>query len=299
MSEEPGHRAGGVAILGWTNVGKSTLLNRLVGDKLAAVAEVSQTTRFKITGVRNVERRGQIVFVDTPGLHEPRSKMNRAMVRQIHRTLHEVDLCLLVVDASRGLGSGDRRAARLLGEEDVPRVLVLNKVDLLRPKSRLLPMMQTAVSEWGFPAAVPVSALTGDGCDALLDELLARLPVSEPLFPSDYLTDQPARSLAAEWIREKLLARTRAELPHATAVLVDRWIEREDGIVEIHANIIVDRPSQKQIVIGRQGEMLGAVGRAARLEIEGLLERKVALNLWVKVRDDWRNDERMLREMGL
>jgi GTP-binding protein Era len=299
MNDERAHRAGIVAILGWTNVGKSTLLNRLVGDKLAAVAEVSQTTRFKITGVRNVGRRGQIVFVDTPGLHEPHSKMNRAMVRQIHRALHDVDLCLLLVDSRRGLGSGDQRAARLLAKEDVPRVLVLNKIDLLRPKSRLLPMMRTAVSEWGFPAAVPVSALTGEGCDALLDDLLARLPASEALFPNDYLTDQPARSLAAEWIREKLLARTRAELPHATAVLIDRWIEREDDVVEIHATIIVDRPSQKQIVIGRQGSMLAEVGRAARLEIEGLVQKRVALNLWVKVRADWRNDERMLREMGL
>jgi GTP-binding protein Era len=299
MSDERVHRAGVVAILGWTNVGKSSLLNRLVGDKLAAIAEVSQTTRFKITGVRNVGQSGQIVFVDTPGLHEPRSKMNRAMVRQIHCTLHDVDLYLLVVDAARGLGSGDRRAARLLADEEVPRVLVLNKVDLVRPKSRLLPMMQTAVSEWGFPAAVPVSALTGEGCDALLDDVLARLPPSEPLYPDDYLTDQSARSLAAEWIREKLLARTRAELPHATAVVIDRWIEREDDVVEIHATIIVDRPSQKQIVIGRQGSMLEMVGKSARLEIEGLVERRVALNLWVKVRADWRNDERMLREMGL
>jgi len=292
-------RAGVVALFGWTNVGKSTLLNRLVGEKLAAVAEVAQTTRFRITGVRNVADRGQIVFVDTPGFHEPRSKMNRSMMRQVHRAVHDVDLALLLVDAARGLGAGDRRAADLLAGARCSRLVALNKVDLVKPKSRLLPMIRTVVDGWGFPEAIPISASTGVGCDVLLESVLGALPVSEPLFPDDFLTDQPVRALAAEWIREKILARTHDELPHATAVLIDRWDERPDGLVEIHASILVDRPSQKQIVIGRGGSLIGDVGREARLEIEQLLERRVALHLWVKVRDDWRNNERILRELGM
>jgi GTP-binding protein Era len=292
-------RAGVVALFGWTNVGKSTLLNRLVGEKLAAVADVAQTTRFRITGVLNVADRGQIVFVDTPGFHEPRSKMNRSMMRHVHGAVHDVDLALLLVDASRGLGAGDRRAAELLGRAGCSRLVALNKVDLVKPKSRLLPMIRTVVEEWGFPEAVPISATTGMGCDALLESLLRALPISEPLFPDDFLTDQPVRALAAEWIREKIVNRTHAELPHATAVLIDRWQDRPDGLVEIHASILVDRPSQKQIVIGRGGSMIGDVGREARLEIEQLLERRVALHLWVKVRDDWRNNELILRELGL
>ena len=172
MSELDGEfRAGVVALLGRTNVGKSTLLNRLVGDKLAAVADVPQTTRFRITGVLNVAGRGQIVFVDTPGLHRPRSKMNRAMMRQVHRAVRDVDLPLLVVDAARGLGPGDRRAAELLEGADSPRLVALNKVDLVKPKSRLLPMMRTVVEEWGFPEALPISASTGTGCDALIESL--------------------------------------------------------------------------------------------------------------------------------
>jgi GTP-binding protein Era len=160
-------------------------------------------------------------------------------------------------------------------------------------------MIRTVVDEWGFPEAFPISASTGVGCDALLESLLGALPVSEPLFPDDFLTDQPVRALAAEWIREKIVHRTHAELPHATAVLIDRWQDRPDGLVEIHASILVDRPSQKQIVIGRGGSVIGDVGREARLEIEQLLERRVALHLWVKVRDDWRNNELILRELGL
>ncbi len=299
MSAAGGPRAGVVALLGWTNVGKSTLLNRLVGTKLSAVAEAPQTTRFRIMGVRNVAGAGQIAFVDTPGLHEPRTKMNRSMLRRVHETLHDVDVALLVVDAARGLAAGDRSAAELLRRLDLPRLLLLNKIDLVRPKSRLLPMMRVAVEEWKFAEAVPLSARSGEGTDTLIERLLPYLPASEPLFPQDYLTDQSERALAAEWIREKLLQLTRAELPHAIAVLIEHWRERDDGFVEIHAGILVDRPSQKQIVIGRHASLLAQVSRAARLEIEQLLERRVVLKLWVKVREDWRDDERILQELGL
>jgi GTP-binding protein Era len=299
VGDAPALRFGFVALLGWTNVGKSTLLNRLVGVKLAAVAAVAQTTRRRIEGVRTVPGRGQIVFVDTPGLHHPRHKMNRAMVQTARQAVADVDLVLLVVDAPRGVGKGDRDAAMWLATTGTRRVAVLNKIDLLRAKRRLLPLMETLVSELDLAEAIPVSALTGEGCGELVDRILALLPEGPPLFPEDMLTDQPERVLAAEWVREKLLAETREELPHAIAVTVDRWTEREDGLLQIEATVLVERDSQKRIVIGSGGEVLKRVGTAARVELERFLERRILLRLWVRVRRDWRNDDRALRELGL
>jgi len=295
----PATHSGFVALLGWTNVGKSTLLNRLVGAKLAAVADAAQTTRHRISGVLTLPGRGQIVFLDTPGLHRPRHEMNRAMIQTARQTAAGVDLAALVLDAARGIGEGDAEAAEWLRGTGVRCIGVLNKIDLVRPKSKLLPMMATVVERWGFGAALPVSALTGEGCVELVDELLAALPAAPALYPEEMLTDQPERVLAAEWIREKLLAETWQELPHATAVVVERWTEREDGLLEIEATILVERDSQKKIVIGQGGELLKRVGTAARLELEHLLERKVHLRLWVRVRRAWRDDERLLREIGL
>jgi GTP-binding protein Era len=295
----PPLRAGCVALVGWTNVGKSTLLNRLVGDKLAAVAGASQTTRARIRGVLHAPERGQVVFIDTPGLHAPRSLLNRAMIGQLRAGLAEADVIALVVDAAAGIGPGDRRAGALAARYDAPRVAVLNKIDALRSRARLLPLMRVVVEEWGCAAALPVSAATGEGCAALVEDLFARLPEAGPALPDDYLTDQPLRRLAAEWIREKLLALTRAELPHAIAVLIERWNDTGEGAIEIHAAILVDRASQKRIVIGREARMLAEAGAAARLELERLLDRPVVIELWVKVRGDWRNDERILRELGL
>jgi GTPase len=300
MSGGPvGCRSGFAALLGWTNVGKSTLLNRLVGEKVAAVAEVAQTTRNRISGVRTVPGRGQVVFVDTPGIHQPRYRMNRTMVEVSRETLAGVDLVLLVIDAAKGAGPGDARAAALLSRAGRPGFAVLNKIDRIEPKSRLLPLMERAVREWGVEEAVPVSALTGEGCDLLLERVLSRLPEGEPVFPDDSFTDQPERALAAEWIREKLLIHTREEIPHALAVTVDRWQEREDGLVEIEATILVERDSQKAIVIGKRGALLKAVGSEARLELERLLGTRVFLRLWVRVRPGWRDDERTLRDLGL
>jgi GTP-binding protein Era len=292
-------RSGFVALVGWTNVGKSTLLNRLVGTKLAAVADVSQTTRQRILGARTLPGRGQIVFVDTPGLHKPRHKMNRAMVETIRHAVSEVDLAALVVDASRGFGAGDREASDLLRANCERGLVALNKIDLVSPKSRLLPMIETISGESGYAEIVPLSALTGEGCDRFTDTIISLLPPGPPLFPDDYLTDQPERVIAAEWIREKLVRETRQELPHATAVIVDRWNEREDGLLEIEASVLVERESQKKIVIGKGGELLKRVGSAARLELEEFLERRIFLRLWVRVRGDWRDDDRMLRRLGL
>ena len=292
-------KAGHVAIAGWTNVGKSTLLNRLVGEKIAAVAAVPQTTRHRITGVLTIAGKGQIVFVDTPGFHRPRERMNRAMVDAAREALSAVDLALLVVDAEHGEGKGDHEAAARVREAGVPALAVLNKIDRVAPKSRLLPLMTTAVERWGMKEAIPVSASTGDGCEVLVERILTYLPESPPLFPEDFLTDQPERVLAAEWVREKILHHTRQEIPHAAAVRVARWHERADGLVEIEATILVERDSQKGIVIGRGGSLLKTVGSEARVDIEALLERKVFLSLRVEVRDDWRNDPRTIAELGI
>lgn len=291
-------RSGFAALVGWTNVGKSTLLNRLVGTKLAAVADVAQTTRQRIMGVRGVAGKGQVVFVDTPGVHEPRHKMNRGMVEIARKTALDVDVALLIVDASRGIGPGDRKVIRMLERAGNPGLMLLNKIDLMRNKNRLLPMIQEGTN-LGFDPVVPVSALTGEGCEAALECILDRLPLGPRLFPDDFLTDTPERVIAAEWIREKLLELTRQELPHATAVLVDRWVERDDGLLQIEATVLVDRESQKRIVIGKKGELLKQIGSRARAELEALLERRIYLGLWVKVRQDWRDDESTLHELGL
>jgi GTP-binding protein Era len=292
-------RSGTVALVGWTNVGKSTLLNRLVGQKLAAVAEVAQTTRAPIRGVCNVPGGHQLVLVDTPGLHRPRSRMNRGMVDRVRREIAAADVGVLVVDAARGAGAGDRRAAGLFRRTAAARLVVLNKIDRVRPRSRLLPLMRLAAEEWGVPEVVPLSAQSGEGCDLLLARLVELLPAGPPLHPPDYLTDQTERALAAEWIRERLVHATRQELPHASAVLIEAWREQADGTTEIHAAILVDRESHKPIVIGKAGRLLARVGREARGELERLLERRVVLRLWVKVRRDWRDDSRTLHELGL
>ena len=292
-------KAGQVAIVGWTNVGKSTLLNRLVGEKLAAVADVTQTTRHRIIGVRPVPGRGQVVFVDTPGFHRPRERMNRAMVESARSALETVDLVLLVIDAAAGAGRGDAEVAKAVAASGVPSLCALNKVDRVEPKSKLLPLMKTVVDEWKISEAIPIAASTGSGCDLLLDRILDRLPEGPPLFDDDTLTAEPQRVLAAEWVREKLLHHTREEIPHAVAVLVKRWLEREDGVVEIEAAIFVERDSQKGIVIGAGGALLKKVGTEARADIEAMLERKVFLVLRVEVRPDWRNDPRALGELGI
>jgi GTPase len=292
-------KSGHVALAGWTNVGKSTLLNRLIGEKIAAVADVPQTTRHRITGVLSLPGRGQIVFVDTPGFHHPRERMNRAMVGAAREALTAVEVILLVVDAESGAGRGDAEVARMIARTGVPALAVLNKIDRVQPKSKLLGLMTTAVDRWGLAEAVPVSAATGSGCDVLIERVLHYLPEGEPLFPDDFLTDQPERALAAEWVREKVLHRMREEIPHAAAVVVDRWVERADGLVEIGATIFVERDSQKGIVIGKSGSVLKEVGTEARADIERLLARRVFLSLRVEVRPNWRNDPRALGELGI
>lgn len=292
-------KSGLVSLVGRPNAGKSTLLNRLVGQKVAIVSDKPQTTRHRIVGVRNAPE-AQIVFIDTPGIHKPLHRMNKRMVDAAIDTLKEVDVAVLVVDAALKPGSGDAFVLDVIGRSGTSTVLVLNKIDQI-DKPRLLPLMQQYAAALPFKAIVPVSALTGDGQAELLKAIIAALPEGQALYPEDYLTDQSERHLAAELVREKVLHHTRDELPYSTAVLIDQFEEpkTEGGLTRIFASILVDQPSQKPIVVGKGGEMIKRIGIEARRDLEEMLGGRVYLELHVKVREDWRDDERLLNEMGL
>lgn len=292
-------RSGFVSFLGRPNAGKSTLLNRLVGTKLAIVSDKPQTTRTRILGVKP-HADGQLVFVDTPGVHRPLHRMNVRMVDAAVQAARDVDVVALVVDASERTGAGTKYLLDLLEQTRGPVVLVLNKVDVVA-KPALLPLIDWFRQQREFTDIVPVSALTGDGVDALEQILIAHLPEGEPLFPDDYLTDQPERTLAAEMVREQLLTHTRDELPFSTAVVVDQFEEpeQEGGLIKIYCTILVETASQKPIVIGRGGDMIKTIGTAARHELEKFFEARVFLDLHVKVKADWREDERVLDTLGL
>ena len=292
-------KSGLVSLVGRPNAGKSTLLNRLVGQKVAIVSDKPQTTRHRIVGVRNAPDT-QIVFIDTPGIHKPLHRMNKRMVDAAIDTLKEVDVAVLVVDAALKPGSGDAFVLDLVGKAGTSTVLVLNKIDQI-DKPRLLPMMHQYAAALPFKAIVPISALTGDGEADLLQAIAAALPEGEALYPEDYLTDQSERHLAAELVREKVLHHTRDELPYSTAVIIERFEEpdTEGGLTRIFASILVDQVSQKPIVVGKGGEMIKRIGTEARRDLEEMLGGRVYLELHVKVREDWRDDDRLLNEMGL
>jgi GTPase len=291
-------RAGFVSLVGRPNAGKSTLLNRIIGTKVAIVSDKPQTTRTRIVGVKNYDD-GQAVFVDTPGIHRPLHRLNVRMVDAAVETLREVDVVVLVFDASSRPGHGDEYVSGLLRDVKVPVVLALNKIDLLS-KPRLLPLMSAAQSWHDFSAIVPVSAATGDGVENLERLLLEQLPEGAPIYPEDYLTDQPERVVVSEIVREKVLNHTRAELPFATAVVVDQFDESErEEILRLYCTILVETESQKPIVIGRGGEMIKRIGTDARRDLEAFFETRVFLDLRVKVDPDWRNNERSLDQIGV
>ena len=291
-------RAGFVALIGRPNAGKSTLLNRLVGEKVSIVSDKPQTTRTRILGVKTTPE-AQCVYVDTPGIHKPMHRMNARMVDAATGALRDVDVVLWVYDASEPVGRGVHYILDLLAKIDAPVILALNKIDRLA-KQTLLPMMSAFAARRAFHAIVPISALTGDGDAALEQEIIAALPEGEPLYPADYLTDQAERTYAAEIVREKLLHHLREELPYTTAVLVDRFEEPgDDGLMRIACVILVEAASQKGIVLGKGGDMIKRVGTEARLELERFFDTRLFLDLHVKVRGEWRNDERILDEMGL
>lgn len=287
-------RAGFVAIIGRPNAGKSTLLNRFVGQKVAIVTSKPQTTRNRIQGI--VSRpEGQIVFIDTPGLHEADSVLNRQMMREVAAALEGIDVLLLMIDASRTLPHSDslliEKAQRFAGKT----ILALNKIDRV-PKPKLLPLMHAFAKAFPFAALVPISALKGDGCEELLGEILKSLPAGEPFFPEDQITDQPERFLASEIVREKAIDLTYHEVPHALAVVVDKFVE-EPKILRIHATLYVERDSQKKILIGHKGEMLKKIGIGARKELEALLGTKIFLEMFVKVDPGWRENPMKVREL--
>ena len=291
-------RAGFASLIGRPNAGKSTLLNRMVGTKVAIVSDKPQTTRSRIVAVKNLPG-GQIVFVDTPGIHRPLHRLNVRMVDAAVETLREVDVVTLIFDASTKPGHGDEYVSQLLKDVKVPVVLVLNKIDLIA-KAKLLPLMERAQQWHDFAAILPVSAATGDGIDRLEQVLLGQLPESEPIYPEDFLTDQAERTLVAEMVRERVLHNTRNELPFSTAVVVDQFDESDrDRLLRLYCTIYVETESQKPIVIGRGGDMIKRIGTEARKEIESFFDTKVFLDLRVKVDPDWRNNERSLDELGV
>ena len=298
MAEEiagGGHRAGLVAIVGRPNVGKSTLLNRLIGQKVSITSRKAQTTRHRISGIRT-ETDAQFIFVDTPGFQRKHmNALNRAMNRAVAETLADVDVVILVIEALR-FGPADEEVTRLL-PAGVPVILAINKIDQQQDKARLLPFIREVAERFDFAQVIPLSAKQGVQVDALLRAVRSLLPEGPPLFGEDQITDRNVRFLAAEIIREKIFRLCGEELPYAVSVTIEQWEEVGD-LTRIHATIVVDKPNHKAIIIGKQGEKLKRIGIDARVDLEKLLETKVFLNLWVKVRSGWADDQAMLRQLG-
>ena len=290
--------AGYVALIGRPNAGKSTLLNRLVGQKIAAVSDKPQTTRFRIQGVIT-KPEGQIVLVDTPGVHQPGYELNRRMMTAVQDALLGVDLVCLIRDASVPTGNGDRFVLDLVKRSEKPALLLLNKIDKLEDKAALLPLMDWYRNEYEWREIIPISALKNEMTEVLIESSLRHLPEGEPIFGEDELTDQTLRSLVSEIVREKVLHVTGDEIPYVTAVVTERFEEVREDFTRINCLIVVERTSQKKIVIGRGASRLKEVGIRARREIEELLGHRVHLELFVKVEEDWRNRPRLLDEFGL
>ena len=290
-------KSGVVALIGRPNAGKSTLLNKVVGEKIAIVSDKPQTTRTRISGVLT-RPEGQIVFLDTPGIHKPGYKLNRRMMSIVTDALSTVDLILLMVDGAQPMGAGDRFVLDMMKRVEARALLVINKVDAMRDKTKLFPLIGRYTSERDFAEVIPISALTGDGVELLIGKAFEYLPEGEPLYPEDELTDQPERVIVAELVREKILQVTGEEIPYVTAVVTERW-EEAGGTTRINCLIYVERMSHRAIVIGRGGARLKEIGTAARRDIEKLLDRHVYLSLFVKVREHWRDDERTLHELGI
>ena len=290
----PEFKSGFVAVVGRPNAGKSTLVNRLVGQKVAIVTSRPQTTRNRIQGIVN-RPHAQVVLIDTPGLHRPDSALGRQMMGEVNAALDGVDVLALILDVSEDIGKGDRHAIERAARFEGRGILVLNKVDRI-PKDSLLPIIESVGKLTDFAEIIPISALTGDGVDRVLEKFIEYLPSGEPHFPADQYTDQPERFLAAELIREKAMAGTFHEVPHAVAVLVDAF-EETDKLIRIRATIYVEREGQKGILIGRAGASLKRIGTEARKELEEILGTKIFLELFVKVLRDWRDNPQLVRQL--
>lgn len=288
-------RSGYVSITGRPNVGKSTLLNTILGEKVAIVTPKPQTTRNRIIGVKTLPD-AQIIFIDTPGIHKPKHKLGKLMVREAKESVKEVDIILFMVEPEK-IGSGDRFIIEMLKGLNKAVFLLINKVDAVR-KPQVLPVIDAYSKLYPFKEIIPISALTGDGIEILLKTIVEYLPEGPKYYPDDIVTDQLEEFMVSEIIREKVMEQTEEEVPYSVAVEIIKWSEREDGVVFIYANIYVERDGQKGIIIGKDGLRLKAIGSSARLEIEKLLGTKVFLELWVKVKKEWRSNERILKELG-
>ncbi len=295
MAEEQKFRSGFIAIIGRPNVGKSTLLNFLLGEKIAIISDKPQTTRNRILGIVN-QPAAQMVFIDTPGIHKPMHKMNEHMVHTALATYNEVDVILLLVEATEPPGGGDKFIIETLSKVKTPVFLLINKADLVK-KENLLPLIQTYSALYRFEEIIPLSALQGD-VGGLIDAIIKRLPEGPQYFPEDQLTDQPERFIVSELIREKIFTLTKDEIPYSAAVVIEDMKE-EPKLTRVDAVIYVERESQKGILIGKGGAMLKRIGTLARQDAEKLLGAKIFLQLWVKVKKDWREDERMLKDLGI
>jgi GTP-binding protein Era len=294
-------RSGFVCILGRPNAGKSTLLNALVGEKLAIISPKPQTTRNRIQGIVHVPKRkgkdgGQIVLIDTPGVHKPDTSLGRKMMVEVREALEGCDLVLVIVDVSHKLDPRDQFALELVKHGKAKAFLILNKIDLIREKSRLLPLIEEYRKLYDFAEVIPISALKRQGLDDLLQSILSALPTGPAYFPEDEITDQPARFMAAEIIREQILLNTSEEIPYATTVIVDNF-EEGNRLTRIAATIYCERDGQKGILVGKRGQMLKKIGTAARLQIERMLSKKVFLELYVKVQPGWRDSRQFVEEL--
>ena len=291
-------RSGIISLVGRPNAGKSTLLNRIIGRKVAIVSDKPQTTRNRILAVKSYPQ-GQVVFMDTPGIHRPLHRMNVRMVEIALDSMSQVDALGVVIDATESIGAGDRFLVRLLEQVRIPVVLVLNKIDRVA-KSTLLPKMDWYRKQHDFTALVPISALDGEGVDDLERLILSQLPEGEALYPNDSVLDQPERFFVTEIVREKLLLHTRAEIPFSSAVVMDRFEEiNENGLMRLYCSILVEYSSQKPIVIGRGGTMIKRIGEEARVELERFFDARVYLDLHVKVRANWRENNQVLDDLGM
>ena len=290
-------KSGFATLIGRPNVGKSTLMNRLIGQKIAITSNKPQTTRNRIQTVYTCDQ-GQIIFLDTPGIHKAKNKLGEYMVNVAERTLREVDVILWLVEPSTFIGAGERHIAEQLKKAKTPVILVINKTDTVK-REEILVFIDTYRKLYDFDEIVPVSALNGDNTDTLIEQIFKYLPYGPQYYDEDTVTDQPMRQIVAELIREKALRCLDEEIPHGIAVSIDQMKERKDGgICDIDATLICERESHKGIIIGKQGQMLKKIGSEARYEIERMMEMKVNLKLWVKVKKDWRDSDYLIKNFG-
>ena len=296
INNQSEHKSGFISIIGRPNVGKSTFLNRVIGQKIAIMSDKPQTTRNKVQGVLTTDD-SQLIFIDTPGIHKPKHRLGDFMMKVAQNTLKEVDLILFMVNAEEGFGKGEEFILEKFQTVKTPIFLVINKIDTIHP-DQLFSIIESYKEKYPFKEIIPISALEGNNVETLLTQIKKYLPEGPQFYPADQVTDHPERFIVSELIREKALHLTREEIPHSLAVVIEKMEKKPNDVINVMATIIVERDSQKGIIIGKQGSMLKEIGKRARTDIENLLGNKVYLELWVKVQKDWRNKMTQLRDFG-